>query len=192
MTDKYTIKVPAHFPYVASWYPWSKNILLSPLMIMGNNILSDSLYSGSLLWRTPVIFLAKLMRLWQMLRVTSISLPSFLLWLRYPESSICTPEGVYSSYTLGVHQKTFLLHIFMGLSSLTTEGLPIILWRSPPRGGTSMYSTDYCLKTCSPLSFGRISLAENNGNKRSAIITVTPGVEASGSVGSSTWHESPY
>ena len=85
-----------------------------------------------------------------------------------------------------------LLHRFMGLSSLTTEGLPIYLWRSPTRGGTSMYSTDYCLKTCSPLSFGRISLAENNGNKRSAIITVTPGVEASGSVGSSTWHESPY
>ena len=48
---------------------------------------------------------------------------------------------------------------------------------------------NYCLKTWPSLSFGRISLAENNGNKRSSITTVTPGVMVS--VCCSMLHGSP-
>lgn len=33
--------------------------------------------------------------------------------------------------------------------------------------------------TCSPLTYSQSSLAENNGNKRSEIITVTPGAKVS-------------
>ena len=35
------------------------------------------------------------------------------------------------------------------------------------------------LMTCSPLTYSQSSLAENNGNKRSEIITVTPGAKVS-------------